>query len=304
LPGEASYASSGLIAPITGRRYVKTWRIDEFIPVALDFYRWTEAIFKKTFFYEIDIVRFLSNDEAQRAWQSRLHDETYAQYISNKRIPSLDHFNRPYGVMTGSYRLDTPGWLQAVHRFLGDEKYLQTNSFEKEHFIDRGNQTVIWATGATFPPSAHGIVPNKGEALLVNMPDWKIQCVVKDDVFIVPVQGNLYWIGSYYERYPGTPYPTEAGKADLLEKLTAFYDGPIEVVQHMAGTRPTVMDRRPIIGLHPDGSGDYLFNGMGTKGTSLAPFWADQVISHIVSGLALTRELDPARYPYNASVSN
>jgi glycine oxidase len=300
-PGEASFASSGLIAPITGRRYVKTWRIDEFIPAALDFYRWTESIFEKTFFHEIDIVRFLSNDEAKQAWESRLHDEGYLQYISQKRMPALDAFDRPYGVMTGSYRLDTRGWLKAVHQYLIEKKYLTISTDQQDYVIDRDRQHVIWATGATFPLAAHGIVPNKGEALLVRMLAWNIEGVIKDEVFIVPIASDLYWIGSYYERYPTTPFPTEAGKADLLEKLTALHSGPIEVIEHLAGTRPTVMDRRPIIGRYPDGSGDYLFNGMGTKGTSLAPFWADQLISHIVDGVALPNEVNPARYPLAAN---
>src|SRR4030095_14969439 len=64
-PGEASMASSGLINPVTGRRYVKAWMIDELIKKAIEFYTWTENLFGSTYFFPVDIVRFLSNEEAR-----------------------------------------------------------------------------------------------------------------------------------------------------------------------------------------------------------------------------------------------
>lgn len=295
IQGEASMASSGLIAPVTGRRYVKTWRIDDFIPFALDFYRWSEDILGNLFFRPIEIVRFLSNEEALKAWAKRSADPEYAAYISDKRYAVLDKRERSYGIMTGGYQLDTPGWLRTVHAYLNER---QMFDFGKgtDDAIDRDRYHVIWATGATDGRGGHGIIPNKGEALIVRMPAWEFPWVVKEEIFIVPIQDDKYWIGSYYERYPENPLPTAQGKTALLEKLRNLYAGPLEVIDHVAGVRPTVDDRRPIIGLHPGIPGDYLFNGMGTKGTSLAPFWADQLMSHIAEGLPLPPEVRPDRY--------
>jgi glycine/D-amino acid oxidase-like deaminating enzyme len=64
----------------------------------------------------------------------------------------------------------------------------------------------------------------------------------------------------------------------------------------MTGIRPTVDDRRPVIGAYPGHQGQYIFNGMGTKGTSLAPFWAEQLIAHIVENAPLPAQISPARY--------
>ena len=124
-PGEASMASSGLIAPITGRRYVKAWRIDEYISKALDFYRWTEELLGNDYFFPVEIIRFLSSEEARRAWDKRLEDPEYDAYVSNKKYQLLDEMDRPYGILTGCYRLDTMGCVTVTWRFLLDKGWLE-----------------------------------------------------------------------------------------------------------------------------------------------------------------------------------
>jgi glycine oxidase len=296
LPGEASPASSGLIAPITGRRYVKAWMVDELVTKALDFYRWTEGVLDDSFFFPVEIVRYLSHPEAKLAWEKRLKDPEYADYISNKKYAILDELNRPYGILTGGYRLDTPGWIGAVRSFLQTKGMY--NLLEKPFNLDGAKEGIkIFATGAVDFTFAFRIVPNKGEALLVYMPDWHISSVIKEEVFIVPLaKDGFYWIGSYYDPLPESPGKTEEGKKRLLEAIRKVYSGRLEVLNHYAGIRPTVNDRRPFIGLLPGESMHYIFNGMGTKGTSLTPYWADQLLSHITSGIPLPDEVSPMRY--------
>src|SRR5258705_2402542 len=117
IPGEASMASSGLIAPVTGRRYVKAWNIESYILAAKEFYHWSETLLGNNFFTEVEIVRFLSNEEAAKAWTFRAEDPSYKEYISSKSYEEVDRFQRPYGILTGGYRLDTPGWLGFVREF-------------------------------------------------------------------------------------------------------------------------------------------------------------------------------------------
>jgi glycine oxidase len=296
LPGEASMASSGLIAPITGRRYVKAWRIDEFRLKALDFYRWTEKLLDGEFFFPVEIVRYLSHREAKVAWEKRLHDPEYAEYISDIKYPPLDELNRPYGILTGGYRLDTPGWIEATRRFLMEKGILKI--LKSPYDSAPSNDGIrIFATGAVDVSVAGRIIPNKGEALLVYMPEWTIRQIIKEEVFIVPLaQQGYYWIGSYYQPWPESTEATEEGKKRLLESILRIYSGRLEIVKHLAGVRPTVNDRRPLIGAMPLRTRDYVFNGMGTKGTSLAPFWADQLITHITEGAPLPEEVAPDRY--------
>ncbi len=296
LQGEASMASSGIIAPITGRRYVKAWRVDEFIPKALEFYRWTETHLKQVYFTPIEIVRFLSHAESMKAWHKRLDDEEYQSYISDRQYPILESLHKPYGILTGGYRLDTPGWVNAVRLFLANEGHLK---IVDEPFQSDANssQTVIYATGAVDASQTEKVIPNKGEALIVRMTEWPIKQVVKEEVFIVPLETEgLFWIGSYYMPWPDHPHPTKEGKEALMHSLKKVHRGPIELLDHLAGIRPTVNDRRPLIGKIPGKKNEYVFNGMGTKGTSLAPFWADALISAIEAGRDMPEEVSPDRY--------
>lgn len=294
--GEASMASSGLIAPITGRRYVKAWRIDEYVPKALDFYRWTEGLFGDDFFSPVEIVRFLSSDEARKAWDKRLEDPEYDDYVSNKKYGIIDEMNRPYGILTGGYRLDTPGWVKAARQFLMAEGLLEmlASPYDTNDIEDA---TTIFTTGALDPAVSRGIIPNKGESLILRMPQWKIPLIIKEDVFIVPLnKDHLFWVGSHYEPWPENPMPTTEAKKRILEAIHKVYQGPLEIIAHMAGIRPTVDDRRPLIGEFPDRPNQFIFNGMGTKGTSLAPFWADELIAHILDGKPLSKIVSPSRY--------
>lgn len=295
LPGEASMASSGLIAPVTGRRYVKAWNIETYIEVAKEFYGWTEEQLGKKFFEEIEIVRFLSNAEAAKAWQHRSEDPEYSKYISSKTNSEIDELKRPYGILTGGYRLDTPGWLTATLAFLTRKGVLKILD-EPVAVRKDENHVIILATGAADQKLAHGVIPNKGEALIVRLPEWKIPLILKDEVFIVPLYEDIYWVGSYYQPWPEDPYPSAEGKNQLLQSLANVYPGPVEILEHLSGVRPTVDDRRPIIGAFPGKTNVFLFNGMGTKATSLAPYWAEQLILHILNGVSLPKEVSPLRY--------
>jgi glycine/D-amino acid oxidase-like deaminating enzyme len=295
LPGEASLASSGIIAPITGRRYVKAWMIDELVEKAKDFYQWSEAILQATYFFPIEIVRYLSHPESKKAWDKRLHDPQYAAYFSDKRYDAVETLQKPYGILTGGWRLDTPGWINHVRTYLQSEGVMEVS--DKPFYPDESREGItIFATGALNPAFAPRIVPNKGESLLVRMPQWNIQVVIKEEVFVLPVGGDVYWVGSFYEPLPLNLVKSEKGKEQILAAVRKFYSGDLEILDHFAGVRPTVNDRRPMIGKMPGQDQAYMFNGMGTKGTSLAPYWAEELLSHIIHGKDLSAEVSPDRY--------
>ena len=244
----------------------------------------------------MDIIRFLSNPEASEAWQKRSEDPGYAPYISKKRYEELDKRLRPYGVLTGGYRLDTPGWVNAARNFL-KEKDLLHSGFEPitEAFVEP--ESIIYATGAVGKTVSNGIIPNKGEALIVKIPGWSMPGIVKEKVYFIPLkEKDMFWVGSYYHPWPEDADPSTDGKEILLTAISEVYPGDVELVDHLTGIRPTVDDRRPLVGPYPEHPGTYLFNGMGTKGTSLAPYWAGQLVTHLVDGSSLPAIVNPARY--------
>jgi glycine/D-amino acid oxidase-like deaminating enzyme len=120
--------------------------------------------------------------------------------------------------------------------------------------------------------------------------------VINKGVFILPLGNDIYKVGSTYEWDDLTEQPTEKGKAYLIEKLQKVLKIPFEIIDHQAGIRPTVLDRRPLIGLHPQHPALGVFNGMGTKGVMLAPYFAKQLVDFLENNLPLDKEVDIARF--------
>ena len=64
----------------------------------------------------------------------------------------------------------------------------------------------------------------------------------------------------------------------------------------MAGVRPTVSDRRPLLGTHPSQKNAHIFNGLGTKGVMIAPYYSAHLINHLIDGVELEKEVDIGRF--------
>ena len=63
-----------------------------------------------------------------------------------------------------------------------------------------------------------------------------------------------------------------------LEKLISC---SFKVVNQVAGIRPTVKDRRPLVGRHSTYKNMDVLNGLGTRGVMIAPYAAQQLFNHI-----------------------
>ena len=136
----------------------------------------------------------------------------------------------------------------------------------------------------------------KGEILLVRIKDFDSQKVINKGVFILPIGNNLYKVGATYEWKDLSETPTEKGKLELLEKLKLVLKVPFELIEHRSGIRPTVKDRRPLIGIHPEHPQLGIFNGMGTKAVLLAPYFAQEFAGFLDGKNALNKEVSIHRF--------
>ena len=115
------------------------------------------------------------------------------------------------------------------------------------------------------------MVPAKGECLLVEIPSIDTKDIYKHKTFLVPLnKHNLFWVGSNYDWDFESAAPSPEGYEWLLQKLTSSIKVPFNVKQHIAAIRPTGKDRRPYLGPHPLHKNIFIFNALGTKGSSLA----------------------------------
>ena len=132
--------------------------------------------------------------------------------------------------------------------------------------------------------------------LLVRLPEVQLERMFKHRIFVVPFQDDLYWIGSTSDNQFTNEEPSSAGRSYLQERLGEVLTTPFEVVAHQAAVRPTVKDRRPFLGQHSQHAPLFIFNGMGTKGASLTPYWAQHLVKHLIYNQPLDPEVDIVRF--------
>jgi glycine/D-amino acid oxidase-like deaminating enzyme len=107
---------------------------------------------------------------------------------------------------------------------------------------------------------------------------------------------DIYRVGATYERNDKTNLPTQQGKDELVQKLNKVINCPYEIVDHVAGIRPTVKDRRPLVGQHDKYAPLYIMNGLGSRGVMIAPYVANALLNYIEDGTELDPEIDIKRF--------
>ncbi|MCB0635020.1 MAG: FAD-dependent oxidoreductase, partial [Lewinella sp.] len=137
---------------------------------------------------------------------------------------------------------------------------------------------------------------SKGEVLRIRLPEHHFDRIIKHRLFIVPFVDDTYWVGTYNDNQFKDEEPSAKGHDYLRERLDEVLAIPYEIVDHQAAVRPTVKDRRPFLGRHPGHPRLVLFNGLGTKGASLAPFWARHLAAHLENHTPLDPEVDIRRF--------
>ena len=120
--------------------------------------------------------------------------------------------------------------------------------------------------------------------------------MINRGVFAVPMAQQLTRVGSTFEREELNWECTTKGRTQLTQRLEKLVDKPYEIVAQNAGIRPATADRRPLIGIHPKFEPLGVFNGLGTKGVSLAPYWAKEFFNFLEVGRPLLPEVSINRY--------
>ena len=85
-------------------------------------------------------------------------------------------------------------------------------------------------------------------------------------------------------------------KQQLIEGLSEFYPHDFEINEVNFGFRPTVRDRRPILGSHPEHPNFYVFNGLGARGILNGCFFSKELYEHIENQKPLMPEVDLKRF--------
>jgi len=310
----SSMVAAGLINPITGRNFVKSWEVDQLIPFARKTYIELEKQLGISIFDSKNVAMIFGSVKTENDWMVRTSSPDVANYVTKDF--QLDFYNNFMNGIQNGVEFQQAGRAKFKGLVLAYKKLLQEHATYLEEPFDYSQldilenhvsykgieaKRIIFAEGfqATQNPYFNYLpfAPAKGDILLVKIPNYPAkEKVVKHGVFIIHLHDDIYWIGSTYNRDYKTLEPKPKAKASLTERLQRVLKLPFEVIEHIAAARPTVRDRRPFIGQHPTFSKLYLFNGMGAKGATLTPFFASEFVDYLEDSGELNKEVNITRY--------
>ncbi|MEY3597686.1 MAG: hypothetical protein RL521_108 [Bacteroidota bacterium] len=296
----SSEKAAGLWNPVSFKRVTALNDIHLYLQHLKDFYSSQEKIIKAHFYHPISIARMLPTIDYRVLWEKKMDTEKMAPLIQLEQH-SFDHWNSPegWGKVEGSGWLNVQMFLSATKKYFSLKNgYFEENSadyFSKKPLED--NDIAIWCTGLSAMPEMWNpikVIPNKGHLVEFIQEEMDPSRVYHYGNFCLPLGNQLWRMGSTYEWDVHDNEVVPETVDQLVKNLKDKFTGEIDITKAYVGHRPTVHDRSPILGIHPQYSQHAIFNGMGTKGVLNAPYMAWLLAEHLENKSAI-----PA--PYTAS---
>lgn len=256
----SSRMAAGLINPITGKNFEPSWRIEDFHPEAIAFYRRVEETIRQKIWHPLPVMRLALTATEWNKIESKFSSPRVVPWLTGSATPTPQGFHE-------SVELGGGGWLDTAAFLEGTARYFSSNSIPSP----LPGSPVILCEGAS------GLLRNqlgshrcaKGEILTVQAewPDTHIR--IGAGGWMVPIGDGCFRVGSTYEWNQLDCQPTEGGGeriAGIARKIGGEFSS---VISHVAGIRPILRRSEPLIGKNGDGA--WIFNGLGSKGTLYAP---------------------------------
>ena len=309
----SSAIAAGLFNPITGKLMTKTWMAETIFPELHQFYQWAEKRLDHRFFYPQPIYRpFLSVAE-QNEWMGKSVETALSSYVQEVFTQSR-YGNQVYDPF-GGIALKECGYLDVVsflhhvknELLLNDayaaDRFDETQLEITSHGVRYKNieaTKIIFCSGTAMQQSIllkeMPIRLLKGETLIIEL-DESLELIYNRGVYMVPMgEKNRYKVGATYETKQLTTTITEAGRLELQQKLDELLKVPYRIVSQDWGFRPTTPDRKPLLGSLPVSENVIIFNGLGTKGVSLAPYFSGHLMDWLLGKIEIRPEVNINRF--------
>jgi len=308
----SSIVAGGMYNPVILKRFTPVWNAVEQLKEAIPFYESLENRFKKKYNYPVDIYRIFKSVEEQNNWFAASDKPLLANYMVSNVIHEKHEgilANYGFGKLINTGRIDTKSLLEDFKEYLLNKNVLNNESFEYSALNISDNEVDykgIKASKVVFC-EGFGLKKNpffsylpmqeaKGELLTIKAAKLNVDFLIKASVFVLPLGNNFYKVGATFNWKDKTSQPSEEGKQELIEKLNSFITVPYEIVEHSAGIRPTVKDRRPLLGTHPKHKNLAILNGLGTRGVMIAPMSSKVLYNYLENNVEIDNDISIDRY--------
>lgn len=309
---KSSIVAGGLYNPVVLKRFTPVWKSKEQLALALPRYKALEKKLNVQLDHKIPVYRLFSSVEEQNNWflasdKVGLSEYLYPEVvqINNAHIKA----NFGYGKVLDTGRIDTKSLIESFKTYLKNNDQFLEETFNYEAIQFNEEKVVYKNIAANYVVFAEGFglkqnpffnhLPlngTKGELLVINAPNLKIDFVLKSGAFLIPLGQDNYIVGATYEWVDKSNKISEKAKEELLDKLSMFLNCEFEIMDQIAGIRPTVIDRRPLVGQHSNHKQLHVLNGLGTRGVMIAPYVANKLFQFIEQGKELDSEINITRF--------
>ncbi|MEK7257515.1 MAG: FAD-dependent oxidoreductase, partial [Bacteroidota bacterium] len=216
LPGATSGIAAGIVNPVTGRRFAKSWRFEELRPFAKETYRSLENLLGIPIWHDRNILRALPTVLDENEWLRRSGFPDYEQYFQEPA--DLDGYLgkvkpvRAWGELRQAAQVAMPDLVAAFRNFLQERGLLMEEVFDYQQvepgegrvgYQDFSAKKIIFCEGArAIDNPFFNYLPfsvTKGELLLVRIPGARFEKMLKHHVMISAFgkpEDEIFWVGS------------------------------------------------------------------------------------------------------------
>lgn len=311
----SSQTAAGVYNPVILKRFSRLQDAQQQLDSVKAFYADIESLIGKKYNIDLPILRRFASIEEQNNWFIASEKEGLSPFLSTNivrdKFPGIDSpFD--FGLVKQTGFVDTQAFLADFRRFLkvagsfSEESFDYARLEQKEDFVQYGNiqaKNIVFCEGFGIKSNPNfNYLPlegTKGEIIVIRT-NLKIDAIIKGGVFILPNGDGTFKVGATYEWIDKTEIPSEAGKQELIEKLKEIISVDFEIIEQKAGIRPTVKDRKPMLGTHDKYPNFHILNGLGTRGVMLAPTMAKLLYDKIENGAEIPSNVNIARFPHDA----
>lgn len=312
----SSTVAAGIINPVVFRRMALSWRVADFLPVAKQFYHELEEKLNCKLLNHIPIRRAFAHEQERELWLTKEKEDSHSSFLS--QLNETESPNKVLkqkfgtGIVKESYWIDTKVLIQEWQTLLIAEDKLIQSKFDY-NALDIQNSSyqlnpdeAIAFDKVIFCEGYHGLenpffnyLPlqaTKGELLTIHSEELPENESFNYKCFVLPTGNQMFKLGATYAWNSPNIELTETAKNELIGHFDNLLEAKFELIKHEAGVRPTVLDRRPLLGKHPIHESLYIYNGLGAKGYLISPKLSEEFMAFLFDNQELDKEVDIKRY--------
>ncbi len=303
----ASQISAGIINPVVLKKFTTFWLAKEQIDFLEKTLSEIETYTRKNYLIREHIHRIFHDEKEKELWLKKSESQDLLPFL-NKNFSSSETIKNTFGTgaVNHSARLDVSHFFEDILSYLKENNFLIREKFDyarlkKNEYKNLQYKNIVFCEGMGVKEnpffSEIPVIPNKGHHLKVKIStEIPNQHTLKKKHFLFPLNEEIHYYGGTYDPNERNNEIDDFAKQQLIDGLSEFYPYDFEIAEVNFGFRPTVKDRRPILGNHPEHKNFYVFNGLGARGILNGCYFSKKLFEHIENGKPLHPEVDLKRF--------